>query len=495
MNDYGLIIMILAPICFALANILVPSRYEQFSKVISLIGTTLTLMISLCYTRSIFRGDSCWIASLNWAWLNDYNIHFAIGLDGLSGVLVLLTNLLSVISVLASWTAIQSRQREFYFYLLMLQAGVIGTFISLDLILFYVFWEMMLIPLYFLIGIFGSGRRIYAAMKFFLYTFAGSVLMLVAILALYFMTGSQTFVVSELVTLSKDLPFSSQMWLFLAFFVAFSIKVPLFPLHTWLPDAHTEAPTAGSVMLAGVLLKTGVYGLMRFAIPLFPLAAAHCAPVIMVLALIAIIYGAWTAFVQTDMKRLVAYSSVSHMGFVVLGLFAFKEIAVTGAAFQMLAHGISTSGLFLCVGYLYERRHTREMSEFGGLAYNMKIYAVLTGLMVLASVGLPSMCGFVGEFLILLGAYQTGAVWAFIGATGVVFSACYLLGMMQKTFFGALENDKNKKLFDLNMREIFTLVILVIAAFWLGLSPNASIRALKPVSESICLITDNGNAS
>jgi NADH-quinone oxidoreductase subunit M len=460
------------------------------ARMVALLGSLATLLISVPFIGPVFGQPATFSAAVLLPFIPSLNISLLMGMDGLSGMLVLLTNLLVPLSVLGSWTAIEKRQKEFYFWLLLLQTGIIGTFLALDLILFYIFWELMLIPLYFLIGIFGSANRIYATMKFFLYTFAGSLLMLIGILTLYFQTRAQlggmgTFALPTLLQHSQSLPEHMKLLIFLSFLGAFAIKVPLFPLHTWLPDAHTEAPTAGSVILAGVLLKTGVYGLMRFAIPLFPQQASLAAPAICVLAVVAIIYGALTAFAQTDMKRLVAYSSVSHMGFIVLGLFAFKEIAITGAALQMLNHGISTGGLFLCVGYIYERRHTRQLAAFGGLAHNMKIYATLTIILVLSSVGLPSMNGFVGEFMILLGTYQAQAWWAVVAATGVILAACYLLRMVQAAFYGPLDKPENKVLSDLNLREAFTLVVLVVFAFWIGLYPAPFTRALTPVSQAL----------
>lgn len=429
-------------------------------------------------------------------WMPSWGISFTLGLDGLSGLLVILTNLLVIVSILASWTAIASRQKEFYAFLLVLQTGILGTFLALDLFVFYIFWELMLVPLYFLIGIFGSSNRIYATMKFFLYTMAGSVLMLLGILTLHFQTagladGARSFGIFDLLAHSQALDPGMQTVIFFSFFLAFAIKVPLFPFHTWLPDAHTEAPTAGSILLAGVLLKTGVYGMMRFAIPLFPAVAREYAWIILILSVIAIIYGALTALVQTDLKRLVAYSSVSHMGFIMLGLFAFHPLSVSGASLQMLNHGISTGALFFCVGVLYERRHTRQLSEFGGLAHNMKIYTVLTVIVVLSSVGLPGLNGFIGEFLILLGTFQTHPWFAAVAATGVVFAAIYLLRMVMLTFFGPLDNEKNKNLSDVNPREIFSLTVLIALAFWIGLFPNHYLKLLEPTSNHIAAIVED----
>lgn len=483
-NMWPLLLMTFLPALTALAVLAMPqAEGENKSRWVALVGAIATLLVSLRFASDVVGNPASYFAGVNVPWIKSYGISLLMGMDGLSGMLVLLTNVLQILAILGSWTAITKRNKAFYCFLMLLQTGILGTFLALDLILFYVFWEMMLIPLYFLIGIFGSGNRIYATTKFFLYTMAGSVVMLVGMLLVYFKSGLNTFALPELLAFTTSLAPAEQLPLFLMFFLAFAIKVPLFPVHTWLPDAHTEAPTAGSVILAGVLLKTGVYGILRFCIPMFPFAALEMAPIIMALSVVAIIYGALTAFYQTDMKRLVAYSSVSHMGFIVLGVFAFRAEAVTGASLQMLCHGISTGGLFLCVGYLYERRHTRELSQFGGLARNMKVYAVLTMLMVLSSVGLPGLNGFAGEFLILMGTFKAAPVMAILAGTGVILAACYLLRMVEKTFFGQLDNEENKTLKDLNPREIFTLVVLAVFSLWMGVYPSFYTQALEPASK------------
>ncbi len=491
-NAAWLLWMTFLPAVGAVASLLVP---RALSRIVALVATIVTLLVSLRFIGGIFGSPADYSSVVNIPWIPQFGITLLMGLDGLSGSLVLLTNVLMVLSVLGSWTAIENRQREFYFFLLLLQTGILGTFLALDLVLFYIFWELMLVPLYFLIGIFGSGRRIYATMKFFLYTFAGSVLMLLGILALYFqaeeLIGQGTFALPLLIQIAPSIEPRLATMIFGGFLLAFLIKVPLFPLHTWLPDAHTEAPTAGSVILAGVLLKTGVYGLLRFAIPLFPQQALAVAPWIIALSVVAIIYGALAAFAQSDLKRLVAYSSVSHMGFIVLGVFAFQREAVVGATLQMINHGISTGGLFLCVGYIYERRHTREMAAFGGLAYNMRVYAVLTILLVLSSVGLPGMNGFIGEFWILLGTFKAYPIGAAIAAIGVILAACYLLRMVQATFYGPLDKESNRVLKDLNLREAFTLVVLIGWAFWIGLYPRPFAEALKPSAESLLSAVGN----
>jgi NADH-quinone oxidoreductase subunit M len=411
----------------------------------------------------------------DWWWVQSYGISYKLGIDGISLLLVLLTTFLTILCILCSWTAITFRVKEFMISFLFLETGMIGALVALDLVLFYVFWEVMLIPMYLLIGVWGDPkRRIYAAIKFFLFTMAGSVLMLVAILILYFLnqkaTGVATFDVIELYKLG--LPAGTQYWLFGAFALAFAIKVPMFPFHTWLPDAHTEAPTAGSVILAGVLLKMGTYGFIRFAIPLFPNAAFDLLPLVSVLALIGIIYGALVSMMQPDLKRLVAFSSVSHLGYVMLGMFAFNMQGVEGSIYQMLNHGISTGSLFLIVGMVYERRHTRLISDFGGLSKVMPIYAVFFMIVTLSSIGLPGTNGFVGEFLILLGAFQRNIVYGVLAATGVILGAAYMLWMFQRVMFGKITRPENEKLKDLNAREIAILVPMVIVIFLMGIYPK-----------------------
>jgi NADH-quinone oxidoreductase subunit M len=414
-------------------------------------------------------------------------INYHLGADGISLFLVLLTTFLTVVSILCSWKSIEKRVKEFFIMILLLEVGVIGVFLSLDLFLFFLFWEVMLIPMYFLIGIWGHERRIYAAIKFVLYTMAGSILMLVGILWLYNATGTFDLptIQNALQQGALVLPRSTETLLFLAFFVAFAIKVPLFPFHTWLPDAHVEAPTAGSVMLAGVLLKMGTYGMIRFCLPLFPDASRRFAPAIAVLAIIGIIYGALVALVQPNLKKLVAYSSVSHLGFVVLGIFAFHTVSMQGAVFQMLAHGISTGGLFLLVGMLYDRRHTFEMSQFGGLATPMPRLAAFFLFVALSSLGLPMLNGFVGEFLILLGTYQVHWNWAAWAATGVILSACYLLWSYQRVFFGEVTVEKNKTLPDISARERMILASIAVITLWMGIGPVFITGRTAAASQSV----------
>ena len=420
------------------------------------------------------------------SWIPGLGISYNLGIDGISLWLVMLTTFLMPIAIAGSFSAIEGRLREYYFLLLALETGMLGAFLALDIFLFYVFWEAMLIPMYFLIGIWGGKDRIYAAMKFFLYTMVGSLLMLVAIFylayahKLQFGTYSTALVDLYKVQLQGGGLHSPQSLLFLAFALAFAIKVPLFPLHTWLPDAHVQAPTAGSVILAAVLLKMGGYGFMRFAFPLFPQAVATFQIPFMILGAIAIIYGAWVAMVQPDIKKLVAYSSVSHMGYVIIGLFSLNAIAATGAYYQMLNHGISTGALFLLVGMIYERRHTREISEYGGITKVMPLFAVAFMIVTLSSVALPGTNGFIGEFLILLGSWKANPGLAAISALGVIFGAVYMLWMVQRVFFGPLKNPENEKLKDLNFRELAILAPLVVAIFFMGVYPNFFFSKMGP---------------
>jgi NADH-quinone oxidoreductase subunit M len=421
-------------------------------------------------------------------WIPTLGAQFLLGIDGISLLLVLLTALLGPIAALASWNAIEERTKEFYAMLLLLQFGMLGLFLALDLLLFFVFFEVVLVPMYFLIGIWGGERRLYAAIKFFLYTLAGSVVLLLGIIALYWQGGLQlarpTFELTEL--LRVQLPVDTQRWLFWAFFVGFAIKVPMVPFHTWLPDAHTEAPTAGSVLLAGVLLKMGTYGFVRLSLPLFPEAAREAAPILAVLSIVAILYGALISLMQQDWKRLVAYSSVSHMGFCTLGLAALNSNGIAGSVLQQINHGISTSLLFLLVGFVYERRHTRQIADFGGLAMVMPRFAFVFAVAVFSSAGLPLLNGFIGEFTILQGAFVVSRAWAGFAVFGIVLGAAYLLWLYERTMLGDLRNEANRGLADLSPREWVTVLPLLGLALAIGVYPKPWFAVLeRPVLELV----------
>lgn len=445
---------------------------------ITLIVTVLSFLTSIPLALGFDRSLSGPQFETKIPWIGSFGVSYHTGVDGLSIWLVLLTTFIMPISVLASWHVVK-RVREYMIFMLVLETGMLGVFIALDMFLFYLFFEITLIPMYFLIGVWGGERRIYAALKFFIYTVVGSLLMLVAIIAVYYINGGTTFDIVEITNnfanKRKDVGLTTQQLLWFAFALAFFIKVPLWPLHTWLPDAHVEAPTAGSIILAAVLLKMGTYGLMRFNLPLFPEVSQQAAPLVMTLAVIGIIYGALVAMVQPDMKKLVAYSSVSHLGFVVLGIFAFTELGMQGALYQMLNHGVSTGALFYCVGIVYERRHTRMIAEYGGIATAMPKYSTMFLIVSLSSLGLPLLNGFIGEFLILLGTFQStmpGAKWfAVVGAAGVILSAVYLLWMLQRVVFGEVTKEENARLQDLDWRETAGLAPMVVLAVVMGVAP------------------------
>lgn len=470
----------------ALVLLLIPRDLTQGLFKTALLFTTLTFIWSLkvLWHFDPAKGEMQFEERLSW--IPTYGIEYLLGIDGISLFLVLLTTLLGPIVILASWT-IFKKVKEYLIFMLLLETGMIGTFLALDLFLFYVFWEVMLIPMYFLIGVWGGPRRVYAATKFILYTMSGSLLMLVAIIYL----ATRNSQVTQLLTFdllkiyNLQLPYEEQIWLFLAFALAFAIKVPLFPFHTWLPDAHVEAPTAGSVILAGVLLKMGTYGFLRFAIPLFPDATLAAAPFIIALAVVGIIYGALVAMMQADIKRLVAYSSVSHLGFVMLGLFVLNLQGVQGAIYQMLSHGLSTGALFLIVGMIYDRRHTRMIDDFGGLWKQLPIFSAFFLVVILSSIGLPGLNGFIGEFLILLGAFKTVPFWTAGAATGVVLSAIYMLWMFRRVVLGPLNNPENQKLKDIGVREIILLVPIIILIVFMGIYPRPFLSRMKPSVELI----------
>jgi NADH-quinone oxidoreductase subunit M len=422
-------------------------------------------------------------------WIPSIGAHYSLGIDGISLLLVILTTLLSAISILSSWSAIKMRTKEYYILFLLLQVGMLGVFMSLDFFLFYMFWEVMLVPMYFLIGVWGSDRRLYAAIKFFLYTLVGSVIMLLGILALYFKAGGGTFDMPTLLASAAQFDTQTQVLLFWAFFFAFAIKVPMFPFHTWLPDAHTEAPTAGSVILAGVLLKMGTYGFIRFSLPLLPVdpAARHkIVTIMMVVSIIGIIYGALVCMMQKDMKKLVAYSSVSHLAFCTLGIFALTPNGLSGSVIQQINHGLSTGALFLLIGVLYERRHTRLISEFGGLSTPMPNFAAIYMIATLSSLGLPLLNGFIGEFVILRGTYEVNIKYVAWAVIGIVLGAAYLLWLYQRVMFGPVTHAANEHLADLNAREYATLIPLILLCFWIGIYPKPLFRVLeRPVQQIV----------
>jgi len=462
---------------------------QRAALVFSLVPFVLSLIVLGLFEPA--RGDFQMVE--RHAWLPDFGVQYLLGIDGVSLFLVLLTTLLTVLVVLASFD-VHKRVREYMILMLVLETGMIGTLLALDLILFYVFWEVMLVPMYLLIGVWGGPRRIYAAIKFALYTMFGSLLMLVAILYLAVLhrqaTGSLSFDLLRLYELS--IAPDVQLWLFAAFGLAFAIKVPMFPFHTWLPDAHVEAPTGGSVILAGVLLKMGTYGFLRFAWPLFPAAASMAAPYIMAIAVIGIIYGALVAWVQPDLKKLVAYSSVSHLGFVMLGLAAMNVEGVSGSLYQMLNHGLSTGALFLAVGAIYERRHTRQIADFGGLWKIVPVYSVMLLIAMLSSVGLPGLNGFVGEFLCLLGAFGVDPRFVVFAVLGVILGAVYLLSMYQRVIFGPVTHDENRRLTDLSPREIAVFVPIVVLVFWMGIYPKPLLRRMEPSIHAIVAHVEKG---
>lgn len=485
--------IIFFPLVGALALVFTGKDQHRALRSIALVVTVVDFLASLVLYRDFETNTAAFQFLERAEWIPSLGITYSLGIDGISLYLVLLTTLLTAISVLACWTDIQVKVKEFLVCLLFLETGMIGVFCALDLFLFYVFWEVMLIPMYLLIGIWGTptmrrvfGRempaRVYSAIKFVIFTMVGSLLMLVAILVLYFQyhsaTGVYTFDLLKYYEL--NLPTHLQSWLFLAFFLAFAIKVPMWPFHTWLPDAHTEAPTVGSVLLAAVLLKMGTYGFLRYSMPLFPNASMAAMGWISVLALIGIIYGAWVAMVQKDVKRLVAFSSVSHLGFVMLGMFAFTIQGVEGSLLQMINHGLSTGALFLVVGMIYERRHTRLIAEYGGMAKVMPTYATFFMIFTLSSIGLPGLNGFVGEFLVLLGTFLVNKPFAVVAATGVIFAAVYMLWMYQRVFFGQVTNPKNLGLADLNLREVAVLLPLVVCIGWIGVYPKPFLQRMEP---------------
>src|SRR5437867_5183563 len=484
LTNHFLSLILFTPLVGALILLLVNSRNEDairwIAYLVALVGFVISVPLWFLYSPQ--NADFQVVERATW--IPSIGAEYFLGVDGFSTLLILLTTLVGAIATLSAWTAITERVKEFYIFLLVLQTGMLGAFMSLDFLLFFLFWEVMLVPMYFLIGIWGSDNRLYSAIKFFLYTLVGSVIMLLGILALYFAyhndpanLGAYSFDITRY----QKYAFAAnlQWWVFLAFFLGFAIKVPMFPFHTWLPDAHTDAPTAGSVILAAVLLKMGTYGFLRFSLPILPEASRQFVPMMVLLSIIGIVYGALVALAQKDWKRLVAYSSVSHMAMVMLGMFALNPVGITGSIIQQLNHGISTGALFLLVGVVYERRHTREISESGGLSKVMPVYAAVFLFMTMSSIGLPALNGFIGELLILQGVFAVNRVWAAFAASGVVLGAAYMLYLYQRTMFGRVENPKNEALLDLSHREFVTFAPLLVLAVWIGLYPSPFLRRIE----------------
>jgi NADH-quinone oxidoreductase subunit M len=492
LSQHILSVVLFTPLVGAILLLFIPREQENAHRILGNVFGILGFLVSLPLVKWFDASNGGYQFMESVDWIPSIGAKYTLGIDGISFLLVMLTTLLGAISILSSWSAIQIRKKEYYILFLLLQTGMLGVFMALDFFLFYVFWEVMLVPMYFLIGVWGSERRLYAAIKFFLYTLAGSVIMLLAILAIYFKAGATTFDIPTLMSaLSNSATFSDtfKVWLFWGFFFAFAIKVPMFPFHTWLPDAHTEAPTAGSVILAGVLLKMGTYGFIRFSLPMLPADAALRGKIIGILiflSLVGIVYGALVCMMQKDMKKLIAYSSVSHLGFCTLGLFVLTPHGLSGSVLQQINHGISTGALFLIVGVLYERRHTRLISEFGGLSTPMPNFAAVYLIISLSSLGMPLLNGFIGEFTILRGTFEVNKVWAAWGVLGIILGAAYLLWLYQRVMFGSVTNPANERLSDLNTREYFCLVPLVLLAFWIGVYPKPFFRYLdKPVQQIV----------
>src|SRR4051795_4736868 len=492
MIPHLLSIILFTPLAGALILLFVPKQNEDairwIANIVALAGFAISIPLWFWFNPQ--NADFQLVERA--PWIPSIGAEYFVGIDGLSTLLILLTTMMGFIAILSSWTAITERVKEYYIFLLVLQSGMLGAFMALDFMLFFLFWEVMLVPMYFLIGIWGSANRLYSAIKFFLYTLVGSVIMLLGILALYFAyhndpanLGAYTFDITRY----RHYAFAAnlQWWVFLAFFCGFAVKVPMFPLHTWLPDAHTDAPTAGSVILAAVMLKMGTYGFLRFSLPILPEGTRAFVPMMIVLSIIGIVYGALVALAQKDWKRLVAYSSVAHMAMVMLGMFALNPVGLTGAIIQQLNHGISTGGLFLLVGVVYERRHTREISEYGGLSKVMPVYAAIFLVMTMSSIGLPTLNGFIGELLILQGVFVANKVWAAFAGSGVVLGAAYMLYLYQRTMFGKIENPKNEKLFDLSHREFATFAPLLVLAVWMGIYPAPFLRRLETSVQQIIM--------
>ena len=490
MDQHLLSIVLLTPLAGLAVLLLIPSGAKTLLRIWANLAALAGLVVSIPLVLRFHSASPAFQFEETASWIPTLGVNYHLGMDGISLLLVMLTTLMGFLAILSSWTAVQDRVKGYYAMFLLLQTGMIGVFISLDFFLFYVFWELVLVPMYFIIGIWGGPRKLYASIKFFLYTLAGSVLMLLGILTLYFQHfqqfGFYTFEISELMRL--NMPLGMQQWVFWAFFIGFAIKVPMFPFHTWLPDAHVEAPTAGSVILAAVLLKMGTYGFVRFSLPLLPKASMDqtIVQVLAVLSIIGIIYGALVSLMQKDWKKLVAYSSVSHLGFCTLGIFSMNPNGIAGSVLQQVNHGISTGMLFLVIGVIYERRHTREISEYGGLAHVMPRFAVIFAIAMLSSAGLPLLNGFIGEFTILQGAFEANRAWAAFAVSGVILGAAYLLWLYQRTMLGQVTNGKNLGLPDMNFREIAVFAPLIACSIWIGVYPKPFFEVLQqPVNQIV----------
>jgi NADH-quinone oxidoreductase subunit M len=491
MDQHLLSYILFAPLAGLAVLLLLPSKNKDVIRIWANLASFGGFLISLPLVSRFQTGVPGFQFEERFDWIPALGAHYHIGVDGISLLLVMLTTLMGFVATLSSWNAIQDRVKEYYAMFMLLQVGMLGVFLSLDVFLFYIFWELVLVPMYFIIGVWGGPRKLYASIKFFLYTLAGSVLMLLGILTLYFQHfnqfGSYSFEIADLMKVT-NMSTGMQHWVFWAFFIGFAIKVPMFPFHTWLPDAHVEAPTAGSVILAAVLLKMGTYGFLRFSLPLLPQASADktIVQVLAVLSIIGIIYGALVSLMQHDWKKLIAYSSVSHLGFCTLGIFALTPNGIAGSVLQQLNHGISTGMLFLVIGVIYERRHTREISEYGGLAHVMPRFAIIFAIAMLSSAGLPLLNGFVGEFTILQGAFEANRIWVAFAVTGVILGAAYLLWLYQRTMLGQVTNGKNLTIPDMTLREVLVFVPLIAWAVWIGIYPKPYFDILRqPVAEIV----------
>jgi NADH-quinone oxidoreductase subunit M len=490
MDQHLLSIILLTPLAGLLVLFLLPGRNKGLIRIWANLVGFIGFLISLPLVSRFQNGQPGFQFEEKVSWIPTLGVNYHLGVDGISMLLVMLTTLMGFIAVLCSWSGIQDKLKEYYAMFMLLQTGMLGVFMALDFFLFYVFWELVLVPMYFIIGVWGGPRKLYAAIKFFLYTLAGSVLMLLGILTLYFTHYEQfhfySFEISDLMRVS--LPLATQQIVFWSFFVGFAIKVPMFPFHTWLPDAHVEAPTAGSVILAAVLLKMGTYGFLRFSLPLLPQASIdrQIVQVLAILSIVGIIYGALVSLMQQDWKKLIAYSSVSHLGFCTLGIFSLNPNGIAGSVIQQINHGISTGMLFMVIGVIYERRHTRAISEYGGLAHVMPKFAIVFAFAMLSSAGMPLLNGFVGEFTILQGAFEANRIWAAFAVTGVIFGAAYLLWLYQRTMLGQVTNGKNLTIPDMNLRELATFAPLVVWAIWIGLYPKPYFDILRqPVAQIV----------